>query len=86
MKNHTIITVLTLLLNLLIFITSCENNRSEYKKENTITEQTENNNYQCPMKCEDNKTYDKPGQCPVCNMDLEKIETTHGHEAADHNH
>lgn len=26
--------------------------------------------YQCPMDCEDGKTYDKPGQCPVCEMDL----------------
>lgn len=29
--------------------------------------------YQCPMDCEKGKTYDKAGQCPVCNMDLEKI-------------
>jgi hypothetical protein len=28
--------------------------------------------YQCPMDCEEGKTYDKPGQCPVCEMDLEK--------------
>jgi hypothetical protein len=27
--------------------------------------------YQCPMDCEHGKTYDKPGQCPVCGMDLE---------------
>lgn len=26
--------------------------------------------YACPMKCEDDKTYDKPGKCPVCKMDL----------------
>lgn len=26
--------------------------------------------YQCPMKCEGNKTYEDPGHCPVCNMDL----------------
>lgn len=29
--------------------------------------------YQCPMKCEGEKTYDKPGTCPVCKMDLRKI-------------
>ena len=29
--------------------------------------------YQCPMDCENGKTYSKPGQCPVCGMDLEKI-------------
>ncbi len=28
--------------------------------------------YQCPMDCEEGKTYDKPGKCPVCEMDLEK--------------
>ena len=29
--------------------------------------------YQCPMKCEGDKTYDKFGSCPVCNMDLKAI-------------
>ena len=33
---------------------------------------TENGNgvFYCPMHCEGNKTYDKPGDCPVCGMDL----------------
>jgi Cu2+-exporting ATPase len=26
--------------------------------------------YSCPMKCEGDKTYDQPGNCPVCNMHL----------------
>lgn len=26
--------------------------------------------YQCPMKCEGDKTYDKAGKCPKCNMNL----------------
>lgn len=26
--------------------------------------------YQCPMNCEGNKTYNQPGECPVCNMQL----------------
>lgn len=26
--------------------------------------------YYCPMYCEGDKTYDKPGHCPVCGMDL----------------
>ncbi len=29
-------------------------------------------NYYCPMHCEGDKTYDKPGNCPVCGMDLVK--------------
>lgn len=26
--------------------------------------------YKCPMGCEDDKTYDSPANCPVCNMKL----------------
>jgi len=29
--------------------------------------------YQCPMKCEGDKTYNKSGQCPTCKMKLSKI-------------
>jgi hypothetical protein len=29
--------------------------------------------YQCPMDCEDGKTYEKEGNCPVCKMDLKKV-------------
>lgn len=50
--------------------------------------------YECPMKCE-GKKFEKPGQCPVCEMDLVKItepmeekqideEDSSGHEG--HNH
>ena len=42
------------------------------KKSKTDTAQV----YQCPMQCEGDKTYDKPGSCPVCNMDLKAIEKT----------
>jgi len=28
--------------------------------------------YACPMQCEGEKTYNKPGSCPKCNMDLKK--------------
>ncbi len=28
--------------------------------------------YYCPMRCEGDKTYDKPGDCPVCGMHLVK--------------
>lgn len=29
--------------------------------------------YKCPMECEGDKTYDSPGTCPVCKMDLVKV-------------
>lgn len=31
--------------------------------------------YYCPMHCEGDKTYDKPGECPVCGMNLVKEES-----------
>ncbi|MDP6922686.1 MAG: heavy metal-binding domain-containing protein, partial [Lutibacter sp.] len=29
--------------------------------------------YQCPMDCEEGKTYDEAGSCPVCKMDLKAM-------------
>ncbi len=29
--------------------------------------------YACPMKCEGNQTYDKPGKCPKCGMNLVEV-------------
>ena len=43
--------------------------------------------YQCPMKCEVDKTYNKHGSCPVCKMDLKEIESDkeeEDHENHDH--
>lgn len=36
--------------------------------------------YQCPMKCEGAKTYDKPEKCPVCGMKVQDIESHLDHE------
>jgi len=30
--------------------------------------------YGCPMQCEGEKVYERPGSCPVCNMDLVKLD------------
>lgn len=38
-------------------------------------ENKEHNKFYCPMKCEGDKTYEKPGDCPVCGMHLKKEET-----------
>jgi len=35
--------------------------------------------YQCPMKCEGEKTYDKPGNCPECGMEIKEIKSHKGH-------
>jgi hypothetical protein len=30
--------------------------------------------YQCPMDCENGKTYGEPGKCPVCEMDIKRVD------------
>jgi len=30
--------------------------------------------YQCPMKCEGDKTYEEAGECPKCGMDIALLE------------
>lgn len=47
---------------------ACQN--AQNKTETTAEAGTK---YICPMNCEKGKTYDKPGSCPVCNMDLEPV-------------
>jgi len=78
------ITTAALLFTSTMFFASCGSNVSENNTEKT--EQTANAMYQCTMKCEGEKMYDKPGQCPVCNMDLEKVEASHEHHQHDSTH
>ncbi len=47
--------------------------------------------YYCPMHCEGDKTYEKPGKCPVCGMNLvaegtENESGKHDHSAHSHVH
>ncbi|MFV0593142.1 MAG: copper-transporting P-type ATPase [Draconibacterium sp.] len=47
--------------------------------------------YACPMHCEGDKTYDQPGDCPVCNMHLVPVDEAeqkshHNHSGAGHSH
>ena len=45
--------------------------------------------YQCPMDCEEGKTYDKAGICPVCEMELKTVEVAEAgseEEAHEHSH
>ena len=78
-----------LLFTATMFITSCGSNNSETKTEKSAIEESATAQYQCPMKCEGEKTYDKPGQCPKCNMDLQKVEEMdeqHNHDSTHTNH
>jgi len=67
-------------------LTACKENKKDEKKENQMEmkHSEEKKAYACPMKCEGDKTYDKPGSCPVCNMDLKEMK--HSDDHAGHNH
>src|SRR5690606_16825118 len=41
--------------------------------ENKEHQQPSKGKYYCPMHCEGDKLYDRPGNCPVCGMNLEKV-------------
>jgi vacuolar-type H+-ATPase subunit H len=56
---------------------SCKSEAKKETEENkteVVKEEMAKATYQCPMKCEGDKTYDAPGQCPVCKMDLKEVE------------
>ncbi len=70
---------ITIIFAALLMMTAITTSCSGSEKENT--EQTnESGTYQCPMKCEGDKTYSQAGQCPVCGMDLEEVEDHSAHE------
>lgn len=69
--------------NLIIFIfllslyTGACNSSNTQQNTTQINSNTTNSKlvatvYQCPMDCENGKTYADTGKCPVCEMDLEK--------------
>ncbi len=45
-----------------------ENKHQDHKTKSIV--KNGNGVFYCPMHCEDDKTYDKAGSCPVCGMDL----------------
>ena len=62
------ISILVLSFSILLFA-SCKEQKADPKSE-SHTELHASAEYQCPMDCEDGKTYEKAGKCPVCKMDL----------------
>lgn len=58
--------------------TACNSSKTDDKANATQEEQTETiskDEYKCPMNCEPDKVYHEPGQCPVCEMDLKKVDS-----------
>lgn len=50
---------------------SCKNKHSEQGHENHALDEGD---YICSMRCEGEKTYPQPGNCPVCKMKLQLVE------------
>jgi len=64
-----------------VSLTACKNDT----KEKTKSEEVAQVEYQCPMKCEGDKTYtDKDVKCPVCGMGLKEVEHKNDHSNHDH--
>lgn len=65
----------------LIFFAACREDHSKHQHPQNSADTTHQHKegeqhaavYQCPMKDEGDKTYDKPGECPKCGMDLEEV-------------
>lgn len=58
-----ILKYITLIVMVVIGLASCKD----------TSKKTEEITYQCPMKCEGEKTFTEPGSCSVCKMDLQPI-------------
>lgn len=80
--KRTILT-LALFFSFTMVLTSCKGEKKEEKTVETEVHESDAANdadiamnyvYQCPMDCEDGKTYDAEGVCPKCEMDLKKVE------------
>lgn len=77
-----------------VSFTACKNTpkaaeETEATHELEATEKMAAAEYQCPMKCEDEKTYAEMGTCPVCEMDLKALTAEahdHDHSAEGHTH
>ncbi len=53
-------------------LTACKD-KAKKEHDNTKTENVAQTDYACPMKCEGDKKYHKPGKCPTCGMELKKV-------------
>ncbi len=77
MKKQILNIVTAIAIGSFLFV-SCSESSENHEGQ---MEMTEGHNhaamYQCPMDCENGKTYDEAGKCPVCNMDLKEMEHNH---------
>jgi len=76
MKKVLYLTMLLLCFS--IVVVSCKEKEEKGESNSSLAAEKAdlamNDVYQCPMDCEEGKTYDEEGSCPVCKMDLKKKE------------
>ena len=75
-------------------VVSCKDAKKEHNNEKEQRSEANHDMtakaYGCPMKCEDDKPYDKEGKCPKCGMDLKEVDsnskTNGAHDNSDGHH
>ncbi|MHA8067016.1 heavy metal-binding domain-containing protein [Aquirufa sp. ROCK2-A2] len=55
------------------FVANAQHDHAKVKQEKKAGKSDKKEAYQCPMKCEGEKTYAKKGKCPACTMDLKLV-------------
>jgi hypothetical protein len=69
------ITTIIILLGALFAACNDDANSSKTNKNAVVVaSDTSTERYQCPMNCESDTAYTTAGKCPVCEMDLEKLQ------------
>ena len=77
MKFKSLSLSLLLLIFTMLVFNACAEKKSEKepeKVEENIEGKSDMVAYQCPMDCEEGKTYHEAGSCPVCKMDLKEVD------------
>jgi heavy metal translocating P-type ATPase len=60
-----------------------DHSHHEHSEKEKKKEQNGNGVFYCPMHCEGDKTYDEPGDCPVCGMDLVEEQNMNSSSSSD---
>ncbi|MCA0931858.1 hypothetical protein LCM02_05305 [Lutimonas saemankumensis] len=84
MKVNRLLTNLFILIFSLFLFSSCADKKTEQKTESVKETVSAESSYQCPMDCENGKTYDESGSCPVCKMDLKAMNSAKAHTCKKH--
>jgi len=69
MKKLILVLSAALFLSMGSFVLSSCGSEENTENQEQVTQAV----YACPMHCEGDKTYENPGKCPVCGMDLTPV-------------